>query len=277
MIAHEYKFRADGPGPVFGFDASCGAMSITALTGKGTEKIRGSAATVNVLSESAAVEEMELGKEDFVYFPAGSLETMRYKADGLILLTLYAPVSEEPDPARGPIIVPRGRANGYVRTQYRGSDHGTEEGYASFNPDGITYVDKVWGCSRDVLSQELTMPPGAIVPCHVHDVLGLPPNRDKVWQAYYVWEGSARVDIGNSRDSISTIEMEGGDVILYPNGVAHNVVAGDDGCRYIFLEKKALGDDGGLNLDQEREYEHRLTCRLDMNLAAFIRQEKAEA
>ena len=39
-----------------------------------------------------------------------------------------------------------------------------------FNPRGILYTDKLWGTSRDVLCQELSMPPGHVVPVHAHAV-----------------------------------------------------------------------------------------------------------
>jgi mannose-6-phosphate isomerase-like protein (cupin superfamily) len=157
-----------------------------------------------------------------------------------------------------------------VRLQYRGLDHGRSPEHARFNPEGITYVDKLWGSSRDVLSQELSMPPRAVVPCHAHEPLGAPPDGNSVWQAYYVWEGRARVHIGRSLDSIEKVDLVPGDVLLYPNGVAHKVVAGEEGARYVFLEKRARGDTGGMVLEEEAAYERKLTSRLDMDLETFI-------
>ncbi len=277
MDFKNYHFQVEGPGVVFDEERSAGAMRMVALSGAGAEPLEGRAATINVLKGSATALGLTMQAEDFLYMPPGFVEELSYQTEGLLLLTLYAPVSDDADIAQGPLLIPRGVANGYVRVQYQGRGHGWGEEFARFNPEGITYVDKLWGCSRDVLSQELIMPPGAVVPCHVHDKLGQPPDGDLAWQAYYVWEGSAQVEIGNSADAIVTLELAPHDVLLYANGVAHKVVAGEGGVRYIFLEKKAKDDTENKVLEKERDYERHLTLRLDMDLKTFIELETARS
>ena len=263
------------PGTVFSYRQTAEAMELVALAGEGRIELRGRSVTINGIRGHAEVAGTAVDQEDFLYFPPGRSESLPYRTDGLLLVCEYAPVGDAPDLAIGPILVPRGRANGYIRTQYRGSSHGWGPDFSKFNPQGITYVDKLWGSSRDVLAQELTIPPHHIVPCHNHHTLGLSPDVRHAWQAYYVWEGTARVDIGRSVDDIETLQIGPGDVLIYPNGVAHNVIAGQDGCRYIFLEKKSVDDPLSLNLDAEKDYERRLSSRLAMDLRSFIQIEAA--
>jgi len=263
------------PGTVFSYRQTAGAMEVVALAGAGQIELHGRSVTINGISGRAEVGGVRVDQEDFLYLPPGEARALPYQTDGLLLVCEYAPVGESPDLARGPILVPKGRANGYVRTQYCGPSHGWGPDFSKFNPQGITYVDKLWGSSRDVLAQELTIPPHHIVPCHNHHTLGLPPDVRHAWQAYYVWEGTARVDIGRTVDDIETLPIGAGDVLIYPNGVAHNVIAGRDGCRYIFLEKKSVDDPLNLNLDAEKDYERRLSSRLAMDLKSFIRVETA--
>jgi mannose-6-phosphate isomerase-like protein (cupin superfamily) len=175
------------------------------------------------------------------------------------------------------VVIRKGEALGYVRTQYRGNMHGWGRAVAGFNPKGIVYTDKLWGASRDVLAQELAMPPGHIVPVHAHGALGRKPSADDFWQAYYVWAGSARVDIGRSLSDRTTISIGPGSVLVYPNGVAHNVVAGAKGCRYVFFERRGAATAGNLDLDNEKDYERRLSLRLDLSLDEFLRSELARA
>jgi mannose-6-phosphate isomerase-like protein (cupin superfamily) len=271
----EFLTRLRGRGTVFSYQQTSGAMELVALEGVGRIELRGRSVTINGIRGHAEVGGVGLSQEDFLYLPPGEPEPIPYQTDGLLLVCEYAPVGDAPDLSIGPILVPKGRANGYVRTQYRGSSHGWGPDFSKFNPQGITYVDKLWGSSRDVLAQELTIPPHHIVPCHNHHTLGLPPDVRHAWQAYYVWEGTARVDIGRNVDDIETLQIGPGDVLIYPNGVAHNVVAGEQGCRYVFLEKKSVDDLLNLNLDAEKDYERRLSSRLAMDLKSFIQVETA--
>jgi mannose-6-phosphate isomerase-like protein (cupin superfamily) len=149
--------------------------------------------------------------------------------------------------------------------------HGWAPAVAGFNPRGVVYTDKLWGASRDVLCQELAMPPNHVIPVHAHGALGRRPSADDFWQAYYVWAGSARVDIGRSLSDRAALTIRPGSVLVYPNGVAHNVVAGRSGCRYIFFERRSAATAGNLNLDAEKDYERRLALRLGMSLEDFLR------
>ncbi|MFQ6048724.1 MAG: cupin domain-containing protein [Phycisphaerae bacterium] len=275
MSYQQYLKHVDSPGVLFSYEQTAGAMQLAAVAGHGTIEPTQRAVTVNGIRGSGRIGSFDFAQEDFLYLPAGWNQPIDYRIDGLLLVCQYAPVRDVPELARGPILIPPGRASGYIRVQYRGLSHGWGGDFAGFNPQGITYVDKLWGLSRDVLAQELTIPPGHIVPCHNHHRLGLPPDGRHAWQAYYVWQGSARVDIGRSLSDIQTLQIGPGDVLIYPNGVAHNVIAGPQGCRYIFLEKKSVDDPLNLDLDSEKDYERRLSSRLDMDLASFIRLELA--
>ena len=119
------------------------------------------------------------------------------------------------------------------------------------------------------------MPPGHVVPVHQHGELGRDPAGDDFWQAYYVWEGSARVEIGASVRDMASVELRAESVLVYPNGVAHNVVAGDNGCRYLFFERRRPGGSVNLFLDEEKDYERELTLRGNMSLEDFLRVEHA--
>jgi hypothetical protein len=275
MGYERYLKKLDAPGTVFSYEQTAGAMHLLALGGTGQIELRRRAITINGIAGTATVGDFNLQQEDVLYLPSNMIGKLNYRTDGLLLLCEYAPVCDVPEMIRGPIFIPKGRANGYVRTQYRGPSHGWNTDFAAFNPQGIRYVDKLWGTSRDVLAQELTIPPNHAVPCHNHHTLGLEPDGRHAWQAYYVWAGSARVDIGRTADDIQTLQFATGHVLIYPNGVAHNVIAGPQGCRYIFLEKKSVEDPADLNLDAEKDYERRLTSRLGMDLKTFIQLETA--
>ena len=49
-------------------------------------------------------------------------------------------------------------------------------------------------------------------------------------------------------------------------------VAGPAGCRYVFFEKRAEDQPRTLDLDTEKDYERKLTLRLDTSLADFLKE-----
>ncbi len=271
----KYHRRPEGPGLLFSEDMTCSALRVEVLGGSGSVKLDGRALTLLVIDGSGRVLGEELFVEDLLYLPAGREGELVYDFSGRALLIRYAPAGEEPDPLRGHVVVRMGHALGYVRTQYKGATHGWGGRASAFNPQGIVYTDKLWGVSRDVLCQELIMPPGHAVPVHQHGELGRDPDGDDFWQAYYVWEGSAKVEIGASVKNMSSVELRADSVLIYPNGVAHNVIAGENGCRYLFFERRRPGGSVNLFLDEEKDYERRLTLRGNMSLEDFLRVEHA--
>jgi len=276
MSFAKWHRRAEAPGVLFTEQETCGVLGIEVLAGSGEAKLDGRALTFLVIEGAGEARGESLAVEDLLYVPAGAEGTLEYALEGRALVVRYAPAGEAVEPVRGHLLVRKGQALGYVRTQYRGAAHGWGPRVSGFNPEGIVYTDKLWGASRDVLAQELVMPPGHAVPCHQHGRLGAAPSGDDFWQLYYVWEGAARVDVGRSAGDIESLEIGPGSVLVYPNGVAHNVVAGGKGCRYVFLERRGVGEaDGNLDLDAERDYEHRLTLRLETSLEEFLRAERA--
>ncbi len=277
MKLSAYHKKVAKPGVLFSAAQTCGALGIETLAGRGGFAVEDGAVMVIVVSGRGTVAGEELAAEDLLYIPAGTEGEFGFdlSGGGRALLARFAPLARGPESIRGHVVVRKGEALGYVRTQYRGNMHGWGAGVAGFNPNGIVYTDKLWGASRDVLAQELAMPPGHIVPVHAHGELGRKPSADDFWQAYYVWEGSARVDIGRSLRDRTTLSIGPGSVLVYPNGVAHNVKAGPKGCRYIFFERRGAATAGNLNLDAEKDYERRLSLRLDTGLDDFLRSELA--
>jgi mannose-6-phosphate isomerase-like protein (cupin superfamily) len=277
MRLSAYHKKVARPGVLFSAEHTCGALSIEVLAGRGEFCVHRGAAMVVVIAGDGHVAGERLGAEDLLYLPAGMEGEYGYDLNGRALLARFAPLAAGPEALRGPVVIRRGEALGYVRTQYRGNMHGWGVAVAGFNLRGVVYTDKLWGESRDVLSQELAMPPGHVIPVHAHGALGRKPSADDFWQAYYVWAGSARVDIGRSLRDRTTLAIGPGSILVYPNGVAHNVVAGPKGCRYIFFERRGAATAGNLNLDAEKDYERRLSLRLDMSLAEFLRSELARS
>ncbi|HOX07308.1 MAG TPA: hypothetical protein PK280_12965 [Planctomycetota bacterium] len=275
MKLSAYHRKAGRPGVLFSAAQTCGALEIEILAGRGEFAGGGEALMVIVISGRGTVAGEELRTEDILYLPAGAEGQYGFALSGKALLARFAPLAGGPEAIRGPVVIRKGEALGYVRTQYRGNMHGWGAAVAGFNPRGIVYTDKLWGASRDVLAQELAMPPGHIVPVHAHGAVGRKPSADDFWQAYYVWEGSARVDIGRSLRDRTALSIGPGSVLVYPNGVAHNVVAGPKGCRYIFFERRGAATAGNLNLDNEKDYERRLSLRLGTRLDDFLRAELA--
>ena len=272
-----YHKKATKPGVLFSEKHTCGALRVEVLAGRGRARLDGRAAMFMLIAGRGKVGGEVFGAEDLIYLPAGLHGAFDYELAGRALLVRFAPLARGPEALRGPVILRRGQALGYVRRQYGGAAHGWGAAVRGFNPRGITYTDKLWGASRDVLAQELAMPPGHMIPVHVHGGLGGSPSARDFWQAYYVWEGSARVDIGRSLREVASIKIGPGSVLVYPNGVAHNVVAGPNGCRYIFFERRGAATAGNLDLDSEKDYERRLSLRLDMNLKEFLRTELARS
>ena len=69
------------------------------------------------------------------------------------------------------------------------------------------------------------------------------------------------------------IEIRADSVLVYPNGVAHNVTAGERGCRYVYFERRRPSSTVNLFLDEEKDYERRLTLRGKASLENFLRTE----
>ena len=277
MKLSSYHKKVSRPGVLFSAKDTCGALSVEVLAGRGEFRVHGGPVMVLVIKGDGLVAGEALGAEDLLYLPAGTDCECGYHVRGKALLARFAPLARGSEGLRGAAVIRKGEALGYVRTQYRGNMHGWGPAVAGFNPRGIVYTDKLWGASRDVLCQELAMPPGHVIPVHVHGALGRLPSADDFWQAYYVWAGSARVDIGRSLREVASIRIGPGSVLVYPNGVAHNVVAGPAGCRYIFFERRGAATAGNLSLDDEKDYERRLSLRLGMTLEDFLRSELARA
>ena len=221
-----YHKKVTRPGLLFSERHTCGALGIEVLAGRGRARLDGRAAMLLLVSGRGRAGGEAFSAEDLVYLPAGLRGAFDYDLAGRALLARFAPLERGPEALRGPVIIKRGQALGYVRRQYGGAAHGWGAAVRGFNPKAIAYTDKLWGASRDVLAQELAMPPGHMVPVHVHGALGQPPSARDFWQAYYVWEGSARVDIGRSLREVASIKFGPGSVLVYPNGVAHIVIAG---------------------------------------------------
>lgn len=274
MRLSKYHRRPEGPGLLFSEDATCGALRVEVLGGEGSVLLDGRAATLMVMDGSGSAWGEELYVEDLLYLPADTRGTLDYKLTGRALFIRYAPTGEEPEAIRGHVVVRMGAALGYVRTQYKGAAHGWGGPLAGFNPQGIVYTDKLWGVSRDVLAQELIMPPAHVVPIHQHGQLGRDPDGSDFWQVYYVWEGSAEVQMGRSAREVEKLQIRAESVLVYPNGVAHNVIAGENGCRYLFFERRRAGGSMHLYLDEEKDYERKLTLRANMSLEEFLRTER---
>jgi mannose-6-phosphate isomerase-like protein (cupin superfamily) len=68
---------------------------------------------------------------------------------------------------------------------------------------------------------EMTEPPGAEAPLHVHHREG---------ESFYVLEGSVTLRIGDE-----TVEMGPGDFAFGPRDVPHRYTVGPDGCRMLFI------------------------------------------
>jgi quercetin dioxygenase-like cupin family protein len=68
---------------------------------------------------------------------------------------------------------------------------------------------------------EVTEPPGAEAPLHVH-------HRED--EAFYVLEGSVTIQVGDA-----VIEAEAGDFAFGPRDVPHRYTVGPDGCRMLFI------------------------------------------
>jgi mannose-6-phosphate isomerase-like protein (cupin superfamily) len=258
MKLSAYHRKLGRPGVLFSERETCGALGIEVLSGRGRTSIDGRAALVLAVSGRTEFFGNRLSAGDLLYWPAGIIGAPDYAVGGRALLVRFAPASHGPEIVSAPMVIPAGAAFGYVRTQYCGAAHGWGRAAAGFNPAGVRYLDKLWGTSRDVLCQELAMPPGHVVPVHAHGRLGAKPDGRDFWQAYYVWEGSARVDIGRSPRETTTLRISRGSVLIYPNGVAHNVIAGPRGCRYIFFEKRAEDHPRTMDLDAEKDYERKL-------------------
>jgi quercetin dioxygenase-like cupin family protein len=68
---------------------------------------------------------------------------------------------------------------------------------------------------------EMTEPPGAQAPLHVH-------HRED--ETFYILEGSATLYVGDE-----TIEVRAGDVAFGPRDVPHRYDVGPEGCRMLFI------------------------------------------
>jgi mannose-6-phosphate isomerase-like protein (cupin superfamily) len=274
-VFDKYHRRPEGPGLLFSEDLTCGALRAEVIGGRGGVEMDGRSLTLLLMDGAGTVLEEKLFVGDMLFVPAGRTGRLGYELTGRALLVRYAPSGDEAEPLRGHAVIRLGQALGYVRTQYRGSTHGWGAEVCSFNPQGLTYTDKLWGISRDVLSQELVVPPGHRVPVHQHGELGREPSGEDYWQLCYFWEGSARVDLGSSPGDIGSLDVRAESAVLYPNGVAHTVEAGPAGCRYVYFERRKPGGAVHLQFDSERDYERSLTLRAGMSLEDFLRAGRA--
>lgn len=68
---------------------------------------------------------------------------------------------------------------------------------------------------------EITEPPGAVAPRHVHD------NED---EAFWILDGTAEFEVGGERFTAAT-----GDYAFGPRGVPHSYEVGPGGCRMLFV------------------------------------------
>ncbi|MBA2767038.1 MAG: cupin domain-containing protein [Solirubrobacterales bacterium] len=68
---------------------------------------------------------------------------------------------------------------------------------------------------------EMTEPPGAQAPLHVH-------HRED--EAFWILEGDAAFEVGDT-----TIEAHAGDYLFGPRDIPHRYTVGDAGCRMLFI------------------------------------------
>jgi uncharacterized RmlC-like cupin family protein len=68
---------------------------------------------------------------------------------------------------------------------------------------------------------EITEPPGAEAPLHVH-------HRED--EGFWILEGSATFEVGDT-----TIEAEAGDYLFGPRDIPHGYTVGAAGCRMLFI------------------------------------------
>lgn len=68
---------------------------------------------------------------------------------------------------------------------------------------------------------EMTEPPGAEAPLHVH-------YRED--ESFWILEGSATFEVGDT-----TIEGRAGDFLFGPRGIPHRYSVGPEGCRMLFI------------------------------------------
>ena len=68
---------------------------------------------------------------------------------------------------------------------------------------------------------EVTEPPGAEAPLHVH-------HRED--EAFYVLDGTVAITVGDT-----TTELAAGDVAFGPRDIPHRYTVGPDGCRMLFI------------------------------------------
>lgn len=68
---------------------------------------------------------------------------------------------------------------------------------------------------------EMTEPPGAEAPLHVH-------HRED--EAFFILEGSATLQVGDQ-----TFEVSAGDYAFGPRDIPHKYTVGDQGCRMLFI------------------------------------------
>ena len=87
---------------------------------------------------------------------------------------------------------------------------------------------------------EVTEPPGAEAPLHVH-------HRED--EAFYVLEGSATIYVG---DEIA-VEARPGDFAFGPRDVPHRYTVGPDGCRMLFICTPAGFEDLVINMSRPAE------------------------
>lgn len=86
---------------------------------------------------------------------------------------------------------------------------------------------------------EVTEPPDAITPLHVH-------HRED--EAFWILEGSATFDIGDTQ-----IEAHAGDYLFGPRGIPHRYAAGEQGCRMLFIVTPGGFEDLVIGMSQPAE------------------------
>lgn len=97
-----------------------------------------------------------------------------------------------------------------------------EEGEARWWFDGLAVFKATAESTGGLLSiVEVTEPPGAATPPHVH-------YRED--ESFWVLDGSATFYVGDQ-----TIEAGAGDFVFGPRDIPHRYAVGDEGCRMLFI------------------------------------------
>jgi uncharacterized protein YjlB len=270
--------RPAAVGTVFTFQETLGALNLRCVESASKPvTVRSKyTTTVHVIGGAAACGARTVDEQDVVYLPkvAGGCKLTLTPADGplRLLIAEYGDVKGAAPNTDAPLFIDGDRGTGYWRTQYGGPRHGMPD----FNPKGVKYRDICWPyLDPAILAQTVEIPPHHMVPAHAHGRAGEPVTGAKVWQWYYCYRGRAKIHIGASVQTYCEVELKAGDVMVYPNGLAHNVLCGGEGCFYIFGEKKGDGQVAPPVLEDEFVYEKKLCTRGAMSVRELLEKERA--